>query len=610
MSILINIEDLLSGQLVEGTRMEFKKGWNPKPIMRSVCAFANDFENEGSGYIIIGVEEVDGKPLRPVLGFNPDELEKVEKEIIGYGNQIKPSYLPRLSLEAIDNKHVLVIWTPAGSNRPYKVPDDVSAKHKTYNYRIRYRSNSIVPNQEQEIELLQLTAQVPFDDRPNTKASIEDLSHQLMRKHLKATNSKLYQESKEIEIIELAEKMNLSQGAKEHLFPKNIGLLMFSKDTQKYFPSAIIEVVNYPYGLAGKQFEEKAYTGTIQQQLLDVLDYFKTVIIRKRVIKHKHKEQADVVYNYPYDAIEEALSNAVYHRNYELLDPIEVRILPNVIEIISFNGVDASIKQKDFDKGRVRARRYRNRRVGEFLKELRLTEGRGTGVPTIIKALKDNDSPEAIFDTNEPERISFIVEIPIHPLFEGEVYDQGENLSDQGKEVNDQVSDQDKKMTDQDADQDNRFVSKGFEELEEIINKNKNEFSDQDTDQDADQDEIAFDDRYKELLKSIKMVFGKERIPDNKVISKYKASALAISKEQLDILKFALNVKSNKEIQEEALKLKTHTDNFKNHIEPLLVKGFLRRTLPNKPTSKYQKYYTTKRGEAVIYIREQLIKTN
>lgn len=51
MSILINIEDLLSGQLVEGTRMEFKKGWNPKSIMRSVCAFANDFENEGSGYI-------------------------------------------------------------------------------------------------------------------------------------------------------------------------------------------------------------------------------------------------------------------------------------------------------------------------------------------------------------------------------------------------------------------------------------------------------------------------------------------------------------------------------------------------------------------------------
>ncbi|MEA3445839.1 MAG: AAA family ATPase, partial [Bacteroidota bacterium] len=57
MSILVSIENLLSGKYVEGTRMEFKEGWNPKTIMRSVCAFANDFENEGSGYIISVAEE-------------------------------------------------------------------------------------------------------------------------------------------------------------------------------------------------------------------------------------------------------------------------------------------------------------------------------------------------------------------------------------------------------------------------------------------------------------------------------------------------------------------------------------------------------------------------
>lgn len=63
--------------------------------------------------------------------------------------------------------------------------------------------------------------------------------------------------------------------------------------------------------------------------------------------------------------------------------------------------------------------------------------GRGTGVPTIIKTLKDNHSPDAMFDTNEPERISFIVEIPIHTLFHDQGDDQGEQVSDQ---VNDQVN--------------------------------------------------------------------------------------------------------------------------------------------------------------------------
>jgi ATP-dependent DNA helicase RecG len=60
MSILINIADLLSSQVVEGTRIEYKSAWNPTPILRTICAFANDFENEGSGYIVLGVEEEEG----------------------------------------------------------------------------------------------------------------------------------------------------------------------------------------------------------------------------------------------------------------------------------------------------------------------------------------------------------------------------------------------------------------------------------------------------------------------------------------------------------------------------------------------------------------------
>ncbi|WP_439487304.1 AlbA family DNA-binding domain-containing protein [Algoriphagus sp.] len=148
MSLLITIEDLLSGKIVEGERLELKKGWNPKAIMRTVCAFANDFENTGSGYIIIGVEEVDGRPVRPVFGFNPNDLEKIQKQMVIYANLVQPSYFPRLSLEEVDEKHVLVIWVPSGSNRPYKVPDDVLAKQKTYNYRIRQYSSSIIPSIE------------------------------------------------------------------------------------------------------------------------------------------------------------------------------------------------------------------------------------------------------------------------------------------------------------------------------------------------------------------------------------------------------------------------------------------------------------------------------
>ncbi len=417
MSILINIEDLLSCKIVEGPRIEFKEGWNPILIMRSVCAFANDFENEGSGYIIVGVSEENGKPERPVKGFDVDTFENIQKEMIGYANLIQPTYFPRLSIEDVDSKQVLVIWVTAGTNRPYKIPDDVTAKHKVYNYRIRQYSSSIIPKDDQKLELIQLTAKIPFDDRVNSLVSINELSKSLMRNHLEETNSKLFSESEHFTVADLADKMNLSQGANEHLFPKVVGLLMFTPNPQKYYKGAKIDLVEFPEGVAGKSFTEKTFTGTIQQQLRDVLSYIKKFIIKEKVIKYSDRAEADRIFNYPYEAIEEAIANAVYHKNYELTEPIEIRILPTAIEIISYNGIGPSLKQADFDKGIVRARRYRNSRIGEFLKELKLTEGKGTGIPTIIKALTLNGSPKPLFDTNEPERFFFISEFCIHSSF-------------------------------------------------------------------------------------------------------------------------------------------------------------------------------------------------
>jgi len=211
--------------------------------------------------------------------------------------------------------------------------------------------------------------------------------------------------------------MNLCQGTQEHLFPKNVGLLMFSDNTNKFFNGVQIDVVVFPNGLAAKEFNEKTFNGPIQKQLTDALSYLRTNVIKSKVIKYDNTEKADKVYNYPYIAIEEALANAIYHRNYELRDPIEVRVLPTSIEIISYNGVDPSLKQSDFEKGIVRTRRYRNRQIGSFLKELGLTEGKGTGIPIIYKAMEKNGSPKPIFDTDDPNRSFFVIEFPIQNSF-------------------------------------------------------------------------------------------------------------------------------------------------------------------------------------------------
>ena len=158
MALPINIEDLLGGLVVEGNRVEYKKGWNPDPIYRTICAFANDFDDTCGGYIVVGVDEVDGRAVRPVVGIDINEIEPIEKAMVGFNNLIAPYYQPRIFFEQVDGKTVMVIWVTAGERRPYKVPDMVTAKEKKYNYYIRYNSSSIIAKDDYLTELLNLAS--------------------------------------------------------------------------------------------------------------------------------------------------------------------------------------------------------------------------------------------------------------------------------------------------------------------------------------------------------------------------------------------------------------------------------------------------------------------
>ena len=176
MALPININDLLNKNKVEGNRIEFKAGWNPTKIYQSICAFANDFDNLGGGYILVGVEEENGKAKRPVKGITENHLDKIQKEMVGFNNKIDPYYLPRTSVEEIDGKIILVIWVPSGVNRPYNVMEDVNAKNSKPKYYIRSGSCTIEAKGEALDQLRDLANRTPFDDRGNPDIKIDDIS--------------------------------------------------------------------------------------------------------------------------------------------------------------------------------------------------------------------------------------------------------------------------------------------------------------------------------------------------------------------------------------------------------------------------------------------------
>ncbi len=416
MKLPININDLLIARTVEWERLEFKAGWNPKAVLHTLCAFANDFHNLGGGYLIIGVKEDNGRPILPPAGLPVRQIDAIQKEIVELGYRIVPYYHPIIAPYEIAGKHILALWAAGGQTRPFKAPVSLARGEREFAYYIRKGSVTVRAGRQDETELMSLAATVPFDDRNNQRADLEDLDLGLIRAYLKQVKSDLFRESAELDFSRLCRQMNIVDGPDESLRSKNVGLMFFNEEPSRFFPQTQIDVVHFPDGPDADSFTEKIFKGPLHTMLQDALSHIHSMVIEEKVIKYPDRPEADRFFNYPFSAIEEALCNAVYHRSYEIREPVEVRILPDSITISSFPGPDRSIRDQDLLEFRFLSRRYRNRRVGEFLKELEMTEGRGTGIPKILREIRKNKSPEPIFHTDS-DRTFFLVEFPVHPVF-------------------------------------------------------------------------------------------------------------------------------------------------------------------------------------------------
>lgn len=178
----IPIRTLLDGKVVESERIEFKRGWNPLSVLHTLCAFANDFHNLGGGYIVVGIAEQNGVPQLPPVGLNHFEIDAIQKEILYLGYEsIRPFYHPTVNLCQIDGTAVLMLRAQGGQSRPYKARLSLAKDGRDWGYFIRKGSCTVRARDQDEAELLSLTATVPFDDRMNQRARVTDLSRDLIR---------------------------------------------------------------------------------------------------------------------------------------------------------------------------------------------------------------------------------------------------------------------------------------------------------------------------------------------------------------------------------------------------------------------------------------------
>jgi ATP-dependent DNA helicase RecG len=287
--------------------------------------------------------------------------------------------------------------------------------------------------------------------------------------------------------------------------------------------------------------------------------------------------------------VEEALANAVYHKSYELGKPIEVQIWPDKIEILSYPGpvppVDSQILRQN---KRIVARDYRNRRIGDFLKELKLTEGRGTGFPIMYRKMNENGSPEPVFQTDEPssyflsvlqarigsidrglKELSF-VKLKLH-------FKDVEELSQYLRQLSDRESDQggvqgNVEGDDQKADRGQMQVTE--ENMVEVSVQGSVQGSVHDV---SKGNIVQTGENPKEgvVKRDVEGIYIKELLDDQ------------VHDKILYILEFVWEPRKRSEIFQ-ALGMTSHIKNKQKYIDPLLREGWVALTIPEKPTHQDQ----------------------
>ncbi len=411
-----NLDDLIHHRAIEDNRVEFKATWNhpiEPAVVRTVCAFANDLLNLNGGYLLLGIEEDGGRPILPPRGLDDLDLDRVQKEIHGACHRITPGYQPILFPADYQGKAILIIWAPGGDNRPYQASE---AKNDGPEYFVRSGPMSVAARGEVRRQLMESAAKIPFDDRRNLRARLEDISPSLVRRFLHQVGSDILLADTPVDDYELYRKLRIVLPINSHEVPRNVGLLFFNEDPDSFFPGARIEIVRFWEGASGDLIDERVVRGPLPEQIRSTLDFLRSVN-RERVRKLDDRAEAERTFAFPFEAMEEAVVNAVYHRGYDgPPEPTKVYIYPDRIEIINYPGPVAGIRREQLQPGRPGpVAPARNRRIGDFLKELRLAEARGTGIPKIRRKMKENGSPEPVFDFDD-ERTYYRTILPIHPL--------------------------------------------------------------------------------------------------------------------------------------------------------------------------------------------------
>ncbi len=360
----------------EDSFTEFKEeSAHPDDLAAAIVAFAN---TEG-GRLILGV--ADDKTIPGIT--NTDQLMQ---RIDNVCNQnVQPALVCTQEKVRIDGNRVLVVHVPKGPERPYRTNRGV--------YYIRTASGRRQASREELLRLYQAALALFPDELPVPNTKLPDLDQGYFERQFE-TFAEMPVEDTGLSLERLLSNLKLWDGSTLTV----AGLLLFGRNPQAHLPFAMVSAVHFKGTEIGEEFlDRKEILGTLEDQITDAEAWLRLRLPVAGKISGFRREDTPEI---PSFVLREAVVNAIVHRDYTIRSQIRIFLFDDRIEIMNPGRLPNTVT---LDNIRLGIHAERNPILTTFLSRLGFASRVGTGIPRMIRLMRQHGLPEPEFQVVDHE---------------------------------------------------------------------------------------------------------------------------------------------------------------------------------------------------------------
>jgi len=338
----------------EGYRIEFKESL--AGLDKEMVAFAN----ASGGRIFLGIND-----SNEIVGAQ--KSNKFKSQVQDIANNCQPA----IKITIAENENTLIITVKEGEDKPYKCSSG---------FYTRVGPNSQKLSRNEIVEFFKSEGKIRYDELFDVKFDYD--THFDTKKFDKFL--RLAGISRVMDTPAILSNLGVAEKQEGKIIFNHTGIFFFAKNLQDIYYHTAVTCALYKGNEKVDVLDRRDFNEDIISNIDGAMNFLKQYIpVRYEMTGEPRRREISEI---PYEALREAVINAVAHRDYfEKGSNVMVEMFDDRIEITNFGGLVKGLKPEDFGRKSV----LRNPNIANLLHRIGYIEKMGTGINKMQRAMKN-----------------------------------------------------------------------------------------------------------------------------------------------------------------------------------------------------------------------------